>query len=143
MNGTNRWVRIAHCRDIPLREGRAVNVGNRDVAIFNLGDSFLAVGNRCPHKGGPLADGIVSGTTVVCPLHAWKMSLESGKGVHGPSTSSCVETFRTRVEDGIVLLELPGEREETTEVQRREVTAVFTQPCRVPAMTDYPPVADA
>jgi phenylpropionate dioxygenase-like ring-hydroxylating dioxygenase large terminal subunit len=67
-----RWTRIALSRDIPLREGRAVKVGDREIAIFNLGDRFLAVDNRCPHKGGPLADGIVSGAAVVCPLHAWK-----------------------------------------------------------------------
>lgn len=106
MSDTNRWVRIAKCHDIPLREGRAVKVGEREIAIFNLGDRFLAIDNRCPHKGGPLADGIVSGTTVVCPLHGWKLSLESGKGVIGPSLSSCVQTFRTRVENGIVLLEV-------------------------------------
>jgi len=105
MTERNRWVRIAYCRDIPLREGRAVKVGNREIAIFNLGDRFLALENRCPHKGGPLADGIVSGAMVVCPLHAWKMSLETGKGVNGPSASSCVETFRTRMEGGIVLLQ--------------------------------------
>lgn len=106
MSDSNTWVRIAPCHDIPLREGRAVRVGNREIAIFNLGDRFLAIDNRCPHKAGPLADGIVSGTTVVCPLHAWKLSLESGKGVNGPSLLSCVQTFRTRVEDGIVLLEI-------------------------------------
>src|SRR5215472_4255446 len=99
-----KWVRIAYCREIPLREGRAVKVGNREIAIFNLGERFLAVENRCPHKGGPLADGIVSGSTVVCPLHAWKISLETGEGASGPSASSCVETFRVRVEDGVVLL---------------------------------------
>ncbi|MGH9493954.1 MAG: nitrite reductase small subunit NirD, partial [Candidatus Sulfotelmatobacter sp.] len=96
----------AHCRDIPLREGRAVKAGNREIAIFNLGNRFLAIENRCPHKGGPLADGIVSGATVVCPLHAWKLSLETGKGLTGPSASSCVETFRTRVEQGIVFFEM-------------------------------------
>lgn len=106
MSDSKTWVRIANCHDIPLREGRAVTVGKREIAIFNLGDRFLAVDNRCPHKRGPLADGIVSGPTVVCPLHGWKLSLESGKGVNGPSLSSCVQTFRTRVEDGIVLLEI-------------------------------------
>src|SRR6266567_3699237 len=70
---SNRWIRIARCHDIPLREGRAVKVGNREIAIFNLGSRFLAVDNRCPHKGGPLADGIISGAAVVCPLHAWSM----------------------------------------------------------------------
>ena len=103
---SKRWTRIALCDDVPLREGRAVNVGNRSIAIFNLGDRFLAVDNRCPHKSGPLADGIVSGAAVICPLHAWKISLETGEGPKGASASSCVQTFRTRVEHGVVFLEL-------------------------------------
>jgi nitrite reductase (NADH) small subunit len=103
---SKRWTRIALCDDIPLREGRAVRVGNREIAIFNLGGRFLAVDNRCPHKSGPLADGIVSGAAVICPLHAWKMSLETGEGLNSASASSCVETFRTRVEHGVVFLEI-------------------------------------
>jgi nitrite reductase (NADH) small subunit len=83
-----------------------VKVGNREIAIFNLGDCFLAVDNRCPHKGGPLADGIISGAGVVCPLHAWKISLETGKGVSSAAAASCVETFRTRVEQGIIFVDL-------------------------------------
>ena len=103
------WVRITYPENIPLREARAVTAGSREIAIFNLGDRFLAIGNRCPHRSGPLADGIVSGDTVVCPLHAWKFSLDTGKGVSSANASSCVETFRTRVEHGVVLLELPVE----------------------------------
>jgi nitrite reductase (NADH) small subunit len=143
MKETNMWIRIAYCRDIPLREGRAVRVGTREVAIFNLGECFLAVDNRCPHKGGPLADGIVSGSTVVCPLHAWKISLETGKGVNGPSASSCVETFRIRVEDGIVLLELTEERDEVKGVQGQELPLTCAQPRGMEAMNDYPPAAEA
>lgn len=104
MKEAKEWVRIAFSHDIPLREGRAVNVANRSIAIFNLGDRFLAVDNRCPHKSGPLADGIVSGAAVICPLHAWKISLETGEGLNSASTSSCVETFRTRVEQGVIFL---------------------------------------
>lgn len=107
MTEENQWVRITPCENIPLREGRAVNVGGREIAVFNLGDRFLAVSNRCPHRSGPLADGVVSGDTVVCPLHAWKFNLETGEGVSSASASSCIETFRTRVEHGVVLLELP------------------------------------
>ena len=143
MSETNTWVRIGYCRDIPLREGRAVKVGNREIAVFNLGDRFLAVDNRCPHKGGPLADGIVSGTTVVCPLHSWKMSLETGKGVNGPGASSCVETFRTRVEDGIVLLELGEERPDSDEVQSGELPVVCVEPDGIVAMNVYPSAAEA
>ncbi len=107
MNAEKSWVRITHCENIPLRQGRAVQVGEREIAIFNLGECFMAIDNCCPHKGGPLADGIVSGTTVVCPLHAWKLDLETGKGANSVSAASSVETFRTRVEHGVIFVELP------------------------------------
>ena len=104
----HQWFRITECHNIPLREGRAVTVGSHDVAIFNLGDRFLATSNRCPHRGGPLCDGIVTGASVVCPLHTWKISLESG-AVERPRADACVRTYPTRVEDGIVLLGLPAD----------------------------------
>ena len=143
MNGRSTWVRIAYCRDIPLREGRAVKIRNREIAIFNLGERFLAVENRCPHKGGPLADGIVCGTTVVCPLHAWRMSLETGKGVDGPSASSCVETFRTRVEGGVVLLELSEMRRQSRADSGGQLPEMCLQANDVPLMTDCPSAAEA
>jgi nitrite reductase (NADH) small subunit len=143
MNGRSTWVRIAYCRDIPLREGRAVKIRNREIAIFNLGTRFLAVENRCPHKDGPLADGIVSGTTVVCPLHGWKMSLETGKGVNGPSASTCVETFRTRVEGGVVLLELSDMREHSRADSGERLPEMCLQANDVPAMSDCPSAVEA
>lgn len=109
MTAEKAWIQIARREEIPLREGRAVRIGNREIALFNLGNRFLAVENLCPHRGGPLADGIVSGSTVVCPLHAWKFNLENGAGVSATSQGSCVQKFATHVEDGIVLLELPAE----------------------------------
>jgi nitrite reductase (NADH) small subunit len=141
MSESKTWVRIAHCRDIPLREGRAVRVGSRDIAIFNLGDRFHAVENRCPHKGGPLADGIVSGTSVVCPLHAWKMCLETGKGVNGPSASSCVETFAIRVEGGIVMLQMDDLHERPEADSDRELPEMCLQSNDV--LTEYPSAAEA
>jgi nitrite reductase/ring-hydroxylating ferredoxin subunit len=68
--GERRWIRMTACDNVPPRERRAVMVADREIAIFNLGDRFLAVDNRCPHRGGPLCDGIVAGHAVVCPLHA-------------------------------------------------------------------------
>lgn len=109
MSGDKQWVRITQTQNIPLREGRSVRVAGREIAIFNLGDRFLAVDGRCPHKGGPLAEGIVTGTTVVCPLHAWKVDLEDGTVKNTASRVPCIETFRTQVEAGVVLIELPVE----------------------------------
>ena len=101
------WIRITPAESIPAREGRALEIGPLSLAIFNTGDRYLAVENRCPHAGGPLADGIVGGTTVTCPLHNWKICLESGQ-LERPCSSEShgVRTFATKVEDGIVLLDL-------------------------------------
>jgi nitrite reductase [NAD(P)H] small subunit len=105
------WIRITIAENIPLREGRAVEIGDREIALFNLGDRFVAVDNRCPHKGGPLADGIVAGGTVICPLHNWKICLESG-GVEKPPNEACgVGTYATRVEDGLIWVDVPEARE--------------------------------
>ena len=105
------WIRVAAQDDIPSREGRAVRLGDRHLALFNLGDRFLATDNRCPHRSGPLCDGIVSGTTVVCPLHAWKVNLESGVVERPSSETACaIATYPTRVDDGIVSVAVPGTR---------------------------------
>ena len=104
---TNRWVRVAGTDAIPLREGRAVQIAGHEIAVFNLGDRFLAVENKCPHRGGPLADGIISGGNVVCPLHAWKIDLSCGEVLNQATTPQCIKTFATRVEDGVLLLEIP------------------------------------
>jgi len=112
---TERWIRITSCENIPLREGRAVQVGGHEIAVFNLGDRFLAIDGRCPHKGGPLADGIVSGATVVCPLHAWNVDLECGRVTKPADAAACQRTYRTRVEEGVVLLETSALREPVIE----------------------------
>lgn len=97
------WIRVTEARNIPLREGRAVRIGDDEIAIFNLGGRFVACDNACPHRGGPLADGIVSGDTVVCPLHAYKVCLDSGNVVK-PDVCVKVDTYDVRVENGIVLI---------------------------------------
>lgn len=104
------WIRIARIYDVPLREGRAVEVLGREIALFNLGDRFVALENRCPHRGGPLSDGIVTGGMVVCPLHSWKVCLASGV-VKKPEAQACVEAYPTRIEDGVVFMKLNTEAE--------------------------------
>jgi nitrite reductase (NADH) small subunit len=104
----HHWIRVTAVDNLPLREGRAVRLGDRDVAFFNLGDRVLATDNECPHQAGPLCDGIVTGDSVVCPLHAWKVNLESGtveRPAHG--RDHCVSTYPTRIEEGVVVIGLP------------------------------------
>ena len=88
-----RWVRVTECDNIPIREGRPALVGDLELAIFNMGDgSYLASENTCPHRGGPLCDGIVTGRAVVCPLHAWRVNLESGCVERPEENPGCVRT---------------------------------------------------
>ena len=111
MTAVGAWVQITPAENIPLREGRRVTVNGLEIAIFNLGGRFVAMENRCPHRGGPLADGIVSATgdavTVTCPLHNWRVAVDCGQvvkpaGQEGP----CVRTFPARVEEGFVAIRL-------------------------------------
>jgi nitrite reductase (NADH) small subunit len=104
------WVRVTTVDNIPLREGRAVRIDEDEIAIFNLGDRFVACENSCPHRGGPLADGIVSGSTVVCPLHAYKLYLDTGN-VLKPDVCIRVDTFPVRVENGVILVSLDNAEE--------------------------------
>ena len=112
----HHWVRVAPCDRIPPRQGRSVSIAGRELAIFNLGpstelgagDTFLATDNECPHKGGPLCDGIVSGHAVVCPLHAWKINLTDGR-VERPQGAAehCVGTYAVRVDEGVIVVSVP------------------------------------
>ena len=101
------WIRITEASNIPPREGRAIDLPGQPVAIFNLGERFVAIENRCPHNGGPLADGIVGGTTVTCPLHTWRICLDSGN-VSKPCQPGldAVRTFPVRIDEGIVSIGL-------------------------------------
>ncbi|MDQ6665830.1 MAG: nitrite reductase small subunit NirD [Acidobacteriota bacterium] len=100
------WIKITEATNIPLREGRSVALDGVEIAIFNLGDRFLAIDNACPHRGGPLCDSIVSGSTVICPLHGWRISLETG-AVLKPDACERVVCYPVRVEDGVVMVEVP------------------------------------
>lgn len=142
MRDGKAWVRVMYTCDIPLREGRAVKIGRREIAIFNLGDRFLALENRCPHKSGPLAEGIVSGAAVVCPLHAWKFSLETGKGVNAASELSCVQTFPTRVERGVVLVEMNVDSVGAADVEVENLSAFSAEQRGLAASGDSPPSAN-
>ena len=109
MAETGIWLRITPANNVPLREGRSIAVGDREIAIFNLGTRFVAMGNRCPHRGGPLADGIVSATgemvTVTCPLHNWRVAVDGGRVVK-PSgeDAACVRTYPVRLDNGIIAI---------------------------------------
>ena len=96
------WTAVAATEDIPVREGRVVHAGGKDIAVFNLGDRFMAVDNRCPHKGGPLSDGIMTGGAVVCPLRAWRINLTTGEVERPCAAAPAIDTYATKVDAGVV-----------------------------------------
>lgn len=73
------WIEVCATRDVPRLEGRRVVVEGFHIGVFNTEEGFFAVGDVCPHQGGPLSDGDVAATTVSCPLHARKVDLRTGE----------------------------------------------------------------
>lgn len=97
------WIDVGAVEDMPLRGARCLDTPAGRVGLFRVGDGrVFAVENRCPHKGGPLSEGIVHGAAVSCPLHNWVISLETGQ-VQGHDEGA-VRTFPVRVEEGRVLI---------------------------------------
>ena len=101
----SNWIEIAALEDIPRLGARVVRTDTMDVAVFRTRDDrVFALKDACPHKQGPLSQGIVSGTIVTCPLHNWKIDLEKGCAL-GPD-EGCTNVFQTKVENGKVYLAL-------------------------------------
>jgi len=99
------WIEVCKLDEIPPSQARTVKVGDTTIAVFRLTDNRVkAVENRCPHKQGPLAEGIISGDNILCPLHNWRISLDSGE-VAEPD-KGCVKTYPVKVENGQVLLSI-------------------------------------
>lgn len=98
------WKTICTLDDIPPLGSRIVRQPSGcDIAIFRTADNeVFALHDKCPHKGGPLSQGLVHGKRVTCPLHAWNIELASGDAV-SPDQGHC-GTFKVKVENGMVLL---------------------------------------
>lgn len=102
---TARWIKVCRPEDIPRLGARVIRRPAGDIAIFrNADDEFFALLDRCPHKGGPLSQGIVFGRSVACPLHGWIIGLEDGRA-EAPDTG-CTRSFPVKVENGEVQLQL-------------------------------------
>ncbi|WP_232492418.1 nitrite reductase small subunit NirD [Novosphingobium kaempferiae] len=101
------WIDIGTLSDIPQRGARTVRLdGEPEIAVFRTGDDkVFALVNECPHKKGPLSQGIVHGHLVACPLHNWNIALASGEAQG--ADSGCTPTIAVREENGRLLLARP------------------------------------
>ncbi|MHB1352542.1 MAG: nitrite reductase small subunit NirD [Thiobacillus sp.] len=101
----NQWTAILDISDIPRLGARVVRHGSLDIAVFRTDDdAVFALEDRCPHKGGPLSQGIVHGRRVACPMHNWNIELDSGCAV--APDQGCAREFPVKVEGGRVMLDL-------------------------------------
>ena len=101
----SRRVSIGQAADIPVGEGRVVEAEGMTLALFNVDGAFFALDNACAHRGGPLGEGDLDGTVVVCPWHAWRWDVKTGANVNNPAVK--MPCFPVSVADGRVFVELP------------------------------------
>ena len=102
----SEWLEVVELEQIPLLGSRVIRTGEMDIALFRgSNDRVFAVRDACPHKNGPLSQGIMHGQSVTCPLHNWKIDLVSGQAL-GPD-EGCTNVFPVKVAGGMVLLQLP------------------------------------
>ena len=97
------WIDVGHVDDIPLRGARKIKTALGCVALFrtNVGEVFAAA-DTCPHRGGPLSEGIVHGQSVTCPLHNWVFDLNTGQA---QGEDGRIATFAVQVEGGRILID--------------------------------------
>ncbi|HEC13170.1 MAG TPA: nitrite reductase small subunit NirD [Acidiferrobacteraceae bacterium] len=108
-NQNTEWIDVGCLDDIPSLGARVINSAEGDIAIFRTADNeVFALRDRCPHQGGPLSQGIVLGKRVVCPLHDWKIHLDSGEAV--APDKGCAASFPVKLEgERIMLCLIPNE----------------------------------
>jgi nitrite reductase (NADH) small subunit len=103
MNMNDTWIPAGRLEDIPRQGARVVAAPGGDIALFRtVDDEVFALRDRCPHKGGPLSQGIVHGRKVACPLHDWKIALDTGLAV--APDEGCAARHPVELRAGVVWL---------------------------------------
>jgi nitrite reductase (NADH) small subunit len=97
------WIEVGALDDIPRLGSRVLRFPEGDIAVFRTAtDEIFALRDRCPHKGGPLSQGIVYGKKVACPLHNWSIHLDTGHAV--APDEGCAARYPVKVQEGRVYL---------------------------------------
>ena len=99
------FVKAARSDDVPAGQGRKVDVGGKQIAIFNLDGQYFTIDDACTHVGGPLSDGAVTGKEVTCPLHGARFDVTTG-AVLGPPAPAGVSCYTVRVTDEDIEVEI-------------------------------------
>lgn len=120
MSNKATWLRVCRLEDLPVAGARVLEIdGLAPIALFRTGqDRVFALRDRCPHKGGPLSQGIVAGEHVTCPLHGWQIGLEDGQA-RAPDVG-CTPRYPVKVEAGEVWIAPPAVRAAATSAEQVE-----------------------
>jgi nitrite reductase (NADH) small subunit len=97
--GSDGWHRVGLVDDLPMLEGRRTTIEGRRVAVFRLPEGLAAIDATCPHKGGPLQDGLVADSCVTCPLHDRRIDLTTGEVIGYEGTVAVHEVYVTESND--------------------------------------------
>lgn len=97
-------VKVATVGEIPDDTGKLVEVDGHEIALFKAGGKVCATTNVCPHQGGPLSEGMIDGTNVICPWHAWVFDCTTGKNPLNPSIA--ITTYPVEVVGADVFVEI-------------------------------------
>lgn len=101
----SKWIEVVALEAIPVLGSRVIKTRDMSIAVFRgRDDQVYAVRDACPHKNGPLSQGMMHGSSVTCPLHNWKINLNSGEAM--APDEGCVNVFPVKVEEGRVYLQL-------------------------------------
>ncbi len=99
-----RWIRVADLADCPPGTARECTVEESIVALFNVDGTIFALDGVCPHQGGPLGKGCLTGTIVTCPWHGWQFDVRTGQ--HQLSRSVQQPAFAVRIDNGAIFVDL-------------------------------------
>jgi len=98
------FVKVAKTSDLPTGRAKVCTIGDRRIALYHIPSGFFATENTCPHRGGPLGEGDIIASEIVCPWHLWSFEIETGVCVGNPEIR--IATHDVRVEGDRVLVRL-------------------------------------
>lgn len=99
-------VNIGRAAEVPAGTGRVVEAAGRTLAVFNVDGVFYAIDNECSHRGGPLGEGDLEGTVVMCPWHAWRWDVTTGANVNNPAVK--MACYRVVEREGSLFVDVGG-----------------------------------
>ena len=102
-----KYIKVMKCADLEIGKSAIIEVGDKEIALFNYKGNFYAIDNTCPHRGSPLGEGRVEEGILICPNHEWRFELKSGWCPQNPELSTEVYPIKVSDEKIYVRLEKP------------------------------------